>query len=416
MKLKLIVVLFVFIGLYSCIEPFNATVGDRASSLLVVDGLISNNNTAHSVTLTRSVANIDEKVIPVIDALVIIEDDLGIKTVLTEIDSGRYETDTYNFQGVPGRTYTLYIRTKKGEEYLSTPCLMKPSSFIDSVFIIPGKDLSTETTRQYNGIGVYVSGNVNSDEIKYLRWSYKEDWKFSVPFYPDEIPSPGGGWEPYTSNKDCWKSAVSTNVELYSFNNQTGKNVIGKKLYFINSQESDRLISRYSTLIEQYSISKEEYEFWGKLKQSASGVGNIFGEQPFSITGNIKNINNPDEDVLGYFQVAGYTSKRIYIGYLQMYNLRLPIKNFFNNCAVDSFLIKDLNKKATEQGTPLYKNMYDIYNRFVLNKGSFYELAYPVYDESGLRIIGLGLSSPQCTDCSLSGEIEPPDFWEEKQY
>ena len=111
MKLKLIVVLFVFIGLYSCIEPFNATVGDRASSLLVVDGLISNNNTAHSVTLTRSVANIDEKVIPVIDALVIIEDDLGIKTVLTEIDSGRYETDTCNFQGVPGRTYTLYIRT-----------------------------------------------------------------------------------------------------------------------------------------------------------------------------------------------------------------------------------------------------------------------------------------------------------------
>ena len=414
MKFKLVVILLVFIGFYSCLEPFNATVGDNASGLLVVDGLISNKNTSHSVKLTRSVANIDQHVIPVTDALVVIEDDLGFKTALTEIDSGKYETDTCNFQGIPGKIYTLYVRTKEGEEYRSTPCLMKPSSHIDSIFIVPGKDLSTETDRQYNGIGIYVSGNVTSDEIKYLRWSYKEDWKFSVPFYPDEIPSSEGGWEPYISNRDCWKSAVSSNVLLYSFNDQTGQNIIGKKLYFLNSQTSDRLVSRYSTLIEQYSISKEEYEFWRKLEQSTSGVGNIFGEQPFSITGNMKNINNSDEDVLGYFQVAGYTSKRIYISYREMYNLRLPIKNSFNNCQVDSFILKDLNKLALENGTPQFKNMYDIYNRFVLNDGSFYELAYSIYDASGITVIGLGLSSERCTDCSLSGDTEKPDYWKDE--
>jgi hypothetical protein len=414
MKLKLVVILLVFIGLYSCLEPFDATVGDNASSILVVDGLISNKNAAHSVKLTRSVANIDEHVFPVTDALVIIEDDLGLKTALAEIDSGRYETDTCNFHGVPGRIYTLYIKTKEGEEYRSTPCLMKPSSHIDSVFIVPGKDLSSETDRQYNGVAVYVSGNVTSDEIKYLRWSYKEDWKFSVPFYPDEVPSPDGGWEEYSSNKDCWKSAISSNVLLYSFNDQTGKSIIGKELYFLNSQTSDRLINRYSTLIEQYSISKEEYEFWRKLEQSTTGVGNIFGEQPFSITGNIKNINNPDEDVLGYFQVAGYTSERIYIDYSQIYDLRLPIKNSFHACQVDSFLIKELNKIAIESGTPIFKNMYDIYNRFVLNEGSFYRLAYPIYNESGIVVIGLGLSTQQCTDCSLSGDTEKPDYWKDE--
>ncbi len=414
MKLKLIVILLVSFSLYSCLEPYNATVGDDASSLLVVDGLISNNNIAHTIKLTRSVANIDHHVIPVTDALVIIEDDLGLTTVLSEIDSGRYETDTFNFQGIPGRTYTLYIKTKEGEEYRSTPCLMKPSSHIDSIFIIPGKDLSTETDRQYNGLGIYVSGGVNSDEIKYLRWAYKEDWKFSVPFYPDEIPIQGGGWEDYESNRDCWKSAISKEVLIYSFNNQAGRNVIGKELYFVNSQESDRFINRYSTLVEQYSISKEEYEFWHKLEQSTTDVGSIFGEQPFSITGNIKNINNPNENVLGYFQVAGYTSKRIYIDYRQLYDLRMPISNSFSRCAVDSFLIAELNELAEEQGTPKFKNMYDIYEKFVLSGDYGYELASKIYE--GIAVIGLGFSTPQCTDCSLSGEVEPPAFWEEKQY
>ena len=413
MKFKLVVILLVFIGFNSCIEPFNATVGDTASSLLVVDGLISNKNTAHSVKLTRSVANIDEDVIPVTHAFVVIEDDLGGEVVLQEMDSGIYETDTLNFQGVPGRTYTLYIRTNQGEEYRSTPCLMKPSSHIDSVFITPGNDYSTETDRQYNGIGVYVSGNVNSDEIKYLRWSYKEDWKFGVPFGSVQIPTPDGEWEYINPNSECWKSSVSTNILLYSFNNQTGQNVIGKELYFIPSQKSDRLNRRYSTLVEQYSISKEEYEFWQKLEQSNSGVGNIFGEQPFSIIGNMKNINNPNEGVLGFFQVAGYTSERIFIGSSDIYDFRLPMTNFYKSCEVDSFLIAELNKTAVENGTPLFLNMYDIYERFVLNEAYNYELAYPVTDETGMITLGLGLTMRECADCSLSGDTEKPDFWDD---
>jgi len=413
MKLKLIVILLVFMGLYSCLQPFNATVGDTASSLLVVDGLISNSNTVHTVKLTRSVANIDEDVIPVTNALVVIEDDFGERVVLKDMDNGIYETDTLNFQGVPGRTYTLYIRTNLGEEYRSTPCLMKPSSHIDSVFITPGNDYSTETDRQYNGIGVYVSGNVDSDEIKYLRWTYKEDWKFGVPFGSNQIPTPDGEWEYIKANSECWKSSVSTNILLYSFNNQTGKSIIGKELYFLNSQTSDRLVRRYSTLIEQYSISKEEYEFWRKLEQSASGVGNIFGEQPFSITGNIKNINKPDEDVLGYFQVVGYTSERIYIGHSDIYDFRLPRINFFNYCEVDSFILSELNKLALENGTTPFKNMYDIYDRFVLNRAYNYELAYPVTDETGMITLGLGLTMRECADCSLSGDTKKPDFWDD---
>ncbi len=411
---KLTVLLLILTGLYACLEPFNATVGNKASSYLVVEGLISNNNVAHTIKLTRSVANIDKKGKPVTGAFVVIEDDLGTNVVLTETDSGRYVTDTCNFRGVPGRTYTLYIRTNNGREYRSSPCLMKPSSRIDSIFFRPGNDYSYETTGQYNGVGLYVSGNANSDNINYLRWSYKEDWKFSVRFQPFEVPTPDGEWEAFSSNVYCWKSATSSDVMLYSFENQSGRSVIDKELYFIPAMESDRLGMRYSTLVEQYSISKEEYEFWRKMKQQSSGVGSIFGEQPFSIHGNIKNINDPSENVLGYFQVAGYASERLYIDYSDVAHYRIRVKDYFAGCMVDSMLLKELNKEALENGTPTYKNMYDLYDRLVLSDNSSYELAYIIFDETGLNALGLALSNLRCTDCTFSGEKEPPGFWEEK--
>jgi hypothetical protein len=97
-----------------------------------------------------------------------------------------------------------------------------------------------------------------------------------------------------------------------------------------------------------------------------------------------------------------------------MYELRLPLKNEFFTCSVDSFLIKELNKIAIEQGTPLFRNMYDIYDRFVLQNPGDYDLTYPIYDETGMKVIGLGLSTPHCVDCALSGSPEAPPFWEER--
>ncbi len=92
----------------------------------------------------------------------------------------------------------------------------------------------------------------------------------------------------------------------------------------------------------------------------------------------------------------------------------MPISNSFSRCEVDSFLIVELNELADEQGTPRFRNMYDIYEKFVLSGDYGYELAYKITE--GIAVIGLGFSTARCTDCSLSGEVEPPAFWEEKQY
>ncbi|MEN8117774.1 MAG: DUF4249 domain-containing protein [Bacteroidota bacterium] len=416
MKLKKLLFIFlVFLTFYSCLEPFDATVGDKANSLLVVDGLISNEEIPYTVRLTRTVSNIDQGIIPVTGATVTIEDHLGLKTVLTETEDGIYETDPDEFVGMPGNEYRLSIKTKEGKRYQSELCKMPQPSEIDEVYFAPGNETESIETSGFNGVGMYISGHVNSDDVEYLRWSFNEDWKFQVPFGPDEIPAPCDEMVPVIQKKYCWKSSISNEILLQSFNSQTERKVQDKELYFINTELTDKLLIRYSSLIKQYSISREEYDFWRKMEMANPDVGDIFGEQPFAVTGNIKRIDNPDEKVLGYFQVAGCATKRIYINFGEVHELKLPMFNSYARCSYDSLMLDKLNA-GSDPENPAYECIYDIYDEFVLSGKYGYDYAFPILAGGfSEKVIGLALTTPKCTDCTLAGDLNPPDFWSETE-
>lgn len=391
--------------LYTCIEPIPATIGDDSNTLLVVDALISNEYSNYQVQLSRSMSNIDEDVIPESGATVTVEDDLGGVFDFLETEAGLYESNRDFFQGVPGRTYTLSIRTKNGNVYVSDPGTMKAASSIDSIYYVPGNHPDS-VQNSNTGLRMFIDGHVDADEIDYLRWTYDEVWRFAVPFADNlEVPTADGNWAPSDYHKYCWKSDVSQDINVMAFNNQSEKIIKDKELFFIDSENSDKLFQRYSALIKQYSISKEEYEFWRKLEESNTNVGNIFGEQPYTIHGNIRNTMNPDEQVLGYFSVAGCASKRIYIDYSEIRYLHLPVHDYYSTCSFDSLMFKDLNMTA-----------YEVYEEYVLNDFYNYDLAFAILPASGFSTtpIGLAVSSPQCCDCSSEGDNTPPEFWEDQ--
>ncbi len=404
---KLMFLIGMGMTLFACLEPFNATVGDDSDSLLVVDALISNEYTNYQVRLSRSVANINEEVVAESGATVSVEDDLGATYNFTETEDGVYESNAALFQGVPGRTYTLYIKTADRNVYQSEPCIMPASSAIDSIYYVPGNNPDSVSESSVTGLRMFVNGHADEEETEYLRWSYEEDWKFAVAFGFNEVPTPNGGWVVVDSKKYCWKSDVSNQIMLLAFNSQDQKIVQDKELYFIDSENTDKLTQRYSVQVKQYSISKEEYEFWNKLEESNTNVGNIFGEQPFTIRGNISNVDNSNEHVLGYFSVAGCATKRLYINNAEVRPLRLPFKDYYGSCSVDSLMLDDLGMSA-----------YEIYESYIIedNYGLNVDLAYSIMDSNNplsTEVIGLAVSTPQCCDCSLAGDIDAPDFWED---
>jgi hypothetical protein len=70
---------------------------------------------------------------------------------------------------------------------------------------------------------------------------------------------------------------------------------------------------KYSTNIFLYSMSDSASEFWNQVYSQLNIKGSIFDPAPTIISGNIQNINDSKEVVLGYFGAFGKSEKRVFI-------------------------------------------------------------------------------------------------------
>jgi hypothetical protein len=76
---------------------------------------------------------------------------------------------------------------------------------------------------------------------------------------------------------------------------------------------SMRFYSHYYLQVEQLSISEEVYAFWKLVNRQQTSNGNIFQPNAVKIRGNVKSVDNPEEEVLGIFSVSGVVSTNMFI-------------------------------------------------------------------------------------------------------
>lgn len=401
--LKPFLIILIVFTTFTCIDPFYPELTSY-KPLLVVEGLITNENSSYIVRLSHTTQGKDSTTEKVSDATVSFTDEAGYKTQLTACGNGIYKSDSLTFRGEIGKSYRLHIKTSNGNEYQSDSCTMLPVPGIDTIYYEKDMKLLNNQSIARQGISIYVDTKGGSDDKYFLRWEYDEAWKFSVPlpkvydYFNDSTIIP-------ISNSDvkefCWKSAKSTGILTGAI--LTGESGLLKKqpIQFIAPEISDRLTIRYSILIKQYSVSQKEYDYWNYLKQVSETEGDIFGSQPFAVLSNIKNINNPSEQVLGYFQVSAVEQKRRFISFDETIPLGIPL--YHNSC-------KRIAKTPLDYQAPWAPpfTFDDLYNMFLSRPG--YAFIEPVYNESG-QLIKLVFTSSECADCTITGTEKKPDFW-----
>jgi hypothetical protein len=391
--------LIIFVSVYSCVEVFYPELDNKAG-LMVVDALITNESRSYDVFIYRSVSSLSSKTTYVKGAYVSVFDNSGKENKLKEVSTGHYITDNKTFFGEAGKKYILYIRTSGGDEYLSDTCTMYGNSTIDQVYFRKNQKYSENGIDQVSGVSFYVDGQVSSTDNCFLRWDFNEDWKILVQ-YPSLFVYNGGSsfTENAAKNIVCWKKAKSTDIIIHSFQDNGIAVVKNKEIGFFIPEQSDRFNVRYSILVNQYAISLKEYEYWNKLKETNEETGGIFERQPFSISGNIRNIRNSREAVLGYFQVATVSSKRLYVNPNDVSILGLPL--FQNVCGAKVYQLGDMGE------TEIFRTIPEIYD-YITRHDSV--LVTPFYNDFGV-LRGMVVSSHVCTDCGLSGDPKKPDFW-----
>jgi hypothetical protein len=359
----------------ACVKQFIPVTTEK-NYLLIVDGLITDQNESYKILLSRSrPIGIKYKVDPVTDALVTVSDDLGNSYSFQQTSPGNYVSDNSIFKGETGRKYMLHIRASDTlgfySYYESELVEMRPVPPIDSIYyekitVRQPDDVSRGT----DNCQIYLDTHDDSGNCKYFRWDFTETWEFHLHY---EFP-----------NYACWITKATDKILL---KNTTGlaRDYIERYPVTYIDETSDRLEVKYSMLINQYSLSPEEYTYWDKLKSMSDDVGGLYDIIPANVPGNITCITHPEERVLGYFSVSAKASRRIFIR-----DYFAGQVNYYSQCA---------SEKVTNPGIIPGVGFYV----WILERNDY---AHPPYV--------ILTSDKGCVDCTVRGSIIKPPFWDDK--
>ena len=227
-------------------------------------------------------------------ATVYATDGQGRRIDFFESGAGNYFTRP-DVRGQVGRTYQLHIRTTDGTEYVSEPEPLKPVPSIDDIY--------WEYNPSAKNINVYLDlTDPPTPGDGYLwRWQHYEQLEFCK--LSEEIPNSNGD---RTSCKNCCTDCWDI-IQCF-----TCVNIAGDQ--FVNGNQIRRQLittvpfssfSPYYLLIEQRSLGNNAYRFWSSVRAQSRATGGPFDVPPAPTLGNIRNVNNPNERVLGFFGASG---------------------------------------------------------------------------------------------------------------
>jgi hypothetical protein len=370
----------------SCKKPYNPNLPAVQSNYLVVEGVINSGQDSTIIRLSRTVALTDSvQAVPELGAQVTVESDQNAVYLLQELGNGKYASPSLNLDNTS--KYHLHIRTQPGKEYISDFEPVKTTPAIDSIGFI----------QQSNGIQLYVNTHDPNNNTRYYRWDYTETWNFHAKYQSGyitdgtEIVNRTPAQQIYT----CFGNHASNDIVLASSAKLTNDVIYQGPLTRIAST-SEKLETKYSILVKQYALTKEEYNFWQNLKKNTEQLGSIFDAQPSEVPGNIHCVSNPSEPVLGYVGVTNIQQSRIFISATQLPQTWQPVYPY--QCGVDSLLYYD---SAGQNEVA----------EFLIPLGSTQFAISAIEDKRALSVLGYTSTDAQCADCTIRGTTTTPAFW-----
>jgi hypothetical protein len=250
---------------------------------------------------------------------------------------------------------------------------------VDSIYYIR-EDLPTNSPSVFvKGIQFYIDLNATNTNTRFFRWDIEESYENHA-VYPKEWYYDGSLKRivpPDYSNFLCWTTRKVKDIFTITTQNLVQNAYKKHPLHFVDNQSS-RLLYCYSLLVEQYSLSETAYNYWEQLRINSNETGGLYEKQPLPMIGNLINLTNPEQKVLGIFYSSSVKKKRIFI------------RN-----------VEDLKIEYMPICTPelLLRGLSDIEPREYP--------AYLIWIDQEMRLL-----QKSCVDCrEYGGTTTKPDYW-----
>ncbi len=305
----------------ACIDPYEVEL-DKGEQLLTVEGIITTQPGPHRIRLTKSdtYGSVFEGLIrPVTGATVIIRDDLGEVIFLEENteERGAYYTPS-DFSTMGGRSYTLQIQTQDGKVYASLPEKVESVPEIQGLSIRTLKIPVEGEINDRSGVQVIAEIDDPVEENNFYLWQNGTS-VYVLETRPDlytprpSDTNPSRDPQPKACCITCFRSEDLGNQSVFIAQDDNFNGLTTQVPVAFIEDNGLRFVNTYRVDIRQIGISQEAYRFLRLVKQQVDISGSVFDPPPATIRGNMINLENPEEVVLGYFIAGAEDTRRIYI-------------------------------------------------------------------------------------------------------
>jgi len=394
-KIFMLVLTASFFG--SCTDPY-ALQTNSYEEALVIEATITNELKFQEIKITKTYKLEENGPTTVSDAVVILKDNVGNTYEFSE--QGNKYVSVNEFKAEPNREYQLKIITDDGKSYISTTEVLTHETQLQS--IVP----TVTNVNGVRGAEMIVNSYDPTGNSKYYRYEYEETNKIIapkwVPVKAVVTPTPSPGVitiVPRTEEAQiCFTTKKSDKIILTSTNDLSEDRVIFPVRFI---KDSDYIIAnRYSILVNQYVQNLASYTYYKTLKELAGSEGILSQNQPGFFTGNIKSIENPDEKVIGYFEVSSVSSQRIFFNFEDVFPNQLQPKYPYK-CEIDPELPQE----------NIFLFCFDPFNfdcagYTVLNVLSSGTMVYYSFGDNKYE-----LYPTPCGDCTSFSSNIRPSFW-----
>ncbi len=384
----------------ACTEPYEIKTVDY-ESVLVVEGTITNEMKYQEIKLSKTSTLENTEILTENGANVSVTANNGsVYNFSQDPETGSYISNQ-QFQAEPNVGYTLKIVTSDGKSYSSSSENLPAQVEMDKIYAervvdgVAGKD----------GVQVLVDTEDPTGTAKYFRYEYEETYKIVAP-YPSAYTFEISNFDDEFYTFDIEVFPREPEIICYSTENSTGINQTATTDLSQNrifrfpvkylSKDDSKMITRYSILVKQYVQSIEAYTFYKTISELGSVESLLSESQPGYVAGNISSDSDPNEKVIGFFEVSSFTSKRIYFNY-EDFGLEKP--PYFVDCDV---LVLDYRDNTTFDNDPNEREVIFTY------------LSY-----FGYQIIDYGqpylftIAKAECSVCTSFSSNVKPEYWED---
>ncbi len=301
---------FIWLIGFGCREYYEPPVLKNNPHLLVVDGFLNSSpdSTYIKLSYTRNLRD-TAPAVPALNATLMVEGDQNTLIPLYENGKGLYGNL------LPLKTsekYRLSIITSDGTKYQSDYVPFKQTPPIDSI----------SWEQDSSDVRFYINTHDPQGNTIYYRWQYEETWQYSTYLTSNFDFVHGTLIErpPDQQIHNCWKENKAATI-LLSSTSQLSRDVVHQFPFNTISKSTEKMYVMYSVLVNQYALTRDEFDYWTELKKNSEQLGTLFDAQPSQLNSNIHCTTNPSEPVMGYLSASTVQKKRLFVEGSDMTNM-----------------------------------------------------------------------------------------------